>query len=115
MTRVSKQIGGELLARVYEQNILSVKNPIKIVIEITSDGTVKIWTSRNQYAPLLEWKDPSPTPVKYISFGSKTQVQYFYNVNEEALITTKPVVPVKVKHPILSALEFPLGLAQLCK
>lgn len=115
MTRVSKQIGGDLLARVYEQNLLSVKAPIKVVLEITTDGTMKIWTSHNQYAPLLEWKDPSPVPVKYISFGSKTHVQYFFNVNEEALISTKPVEPVKVKHPILSALEFPLGLAQLCK
>lgn len=94
---------------------MSSRRPIKVVLEITFDGTMKIWTSHNPYAPLLEYKDPSPVPVKYISFGSKSRVQYFYNVDEEALMTTKPITPVRVKHPILSALEFPLGLAQLCE
>lgn len=109
-------MGGDEVARVYERNILSVKRAVKFVLEITSDGTIKVWASHNPYAPLLEWKDPSPIGVKYISLGSNARMQYFFNVNEEQLITVKPdPAPIKIKHPILSALEFPLGLSQLCK
>lgn len=118
LTKITKQINGDVVAKVYEQNILSEKKPVKVVLEVLTDGTIKIWTSHNPYAPLLEWKDPQPVPVKYLSFSSKTRIQFFYNVDEDGLLSvaTKPVKPpVKVKHPILSALEFPLGLAQLCK
>lgn len=117
LTVLSKQIGGEVLHRVYEQNLLSQWKPTKLVIELSPDGVLNVFSAHNPYAPLLTWKDSNPLAVKYISFASGARVQYFWDVNEETILTVppKPPVPEKQKHPILSLLEFPVNVAEIRK
>lgn len=86
-----------------------------------------MFTSHNPYVPLISVKDPSPIPVKYISFSSATRAQFFYDAVEEIVlkapvsstITTTTINTLEIveesKHPLLETLDYPIGLSELCK
>lgn len=117
LTSISKQIDGEPIVRVYEQNLLSAVKPVKFVVEMTADGIIQVFSSFNPYVPLISWKDPNPLPIKFISLASGEHMQYFYDVNESRLLSgaAKPVVEANVKHPLLSILDFTYGLKDMRK
>lgn len=107
------------LKRVYEQNILHPYRLTKVVVEVTTDGSIKVFTSNNPWIPLITVIG-TPVQVKYISFASTRRVQFFYETDEHALLT----VPVKqvstenlfyMKHPLFNVVDYPVGLADLCK
>lgn len=112
---VSKQISGDIVHRVYEQNVLSWWKPTKFVLEVTQDGTLQLWSSHNPYAPLLSWKDPEPLPIKFISLGSLTRVQYILDVKEEKVVEVTRHELEKVQHPLLSVLDLTLGIKDMRK
>lgn len=112
---VSKQISGEVLHRVYEQNLLSWWKPTKFVLEVTQDGTIQLFSSHNPYAPLLSWKDPEPLPIKFFSLGSLTRVQYVLDVKEETILEVTRHDIEKVQHPLLSILDLTLGIKDMRK
>lgn len=109
---------GVELTRVYEQNILNQWQPTKFVVEVTSDGVIKVFTSHNPWVPLLQ-AFTQPLDVKYVSFASPSRIQYFWEVNEQTLITTPVKEPVReplvnVKHPLFEVVDYPVGLVDLC-
>lgn len=116
---IAKQIGGEHLHRVYEENLLSWWKPTLFVLEVTQDGTIQLFSSHNPYAPLLTWKDPQPLPIKYVSLGSLTRVQFILDVKEDSIIShpveVAPVDHEKIKHPLLSVLDLTLGIKDMRK
>lgn len=110
----------------YEQNILSQWKPVKIVIEITDAGVIKVFTSHNPFVPLITAKDDvKPISVKYISFASPSRSQFFYDVDEDVIVklpvkvdtplTSLEMSQLTVKHPLLAKLEYPIGLSSICK
>lgn len=125
VTRVSRRINGETWVIAYEQNVLSTQKPVKIIVEFSSEGVLKIFTSHNPYVPLLTAIDRNPLDIKYVSFSAPTRVQFFWEVNEEKIVTlpTRPFILLpdieegesNIKHPLLSVIDYPLGLAELCK
>lgn len=103
------------------QNILLATKPLKMVIEWTVDGALQIFTSHNPYVPRLSINvKPGLLPIKYVSFAAtpKYPAQIVHDVIEEA-ITHRPVQPISpidiVKHPLLAALDYPIGFSKLCK
>lgn len=110
---------GVELVRTYEQNILNLWKPTKVVVEVTTDGLIKVFTSHNPWVPLMKAMS-SPIDVKYVSFASPSRVQYFYDVNEEKLITAPVKLPtrevsVNVKYPLFNVVDYPIGVTDLCK
>lgn len=110
---------GVELTRVYEQNLLNVWKPMKLVIEITSDGLIKVFTSHNPWVPLMKAMS-APIDVKYISFSTRSRMQFFYNVEDEGIIAAPvPIrsnqIAVNVKYPLFETWDYAPGLADLCK
>lgn len=123
---VNGKLGASPLVTVYEQNILSPWKPVKLIIEVSVDGFVRVFTSHNPFVPLLSFVDPTPWPVKHISFSSPTRVQFFYNVNENLVLheSSQAAVPTvtldvqltkTIKHPLLAIRDYPVGFAEPCK
>lgn len=107
------------MTRVYEQNILHPTRLTKIIVEVSTDGLIKVFTSHNPWIPLMTVIG-TPLQVKYLSLASTARVQYFYDVDDHALLT----VPIKhisnevilqVKHPLFQTVDYPVGAAELCK
>lgn len=110
-------IGDVVKARAYEQKLLSFGEPIKVVLEITNDGCINVFTSHNPYKPLISYSDTNLIDVKYVSYWSPYSLQVFYDSD----LRTEPFVPLDVlqmevvKHPLLIAQDYPIGLADTCK
>lgn len=60
------------------------------------EGIIRVFSSKSPYAPLLEAVDPSPIPVKYISFASKCHIHYFYDVDEPQIMANKDKWPLEL-------------------
>lgn len=110
---------GYEMKRVYEQNILRPHRLTKFVVEVTTDGSIKVFSAANPWIPLISVLG-TPVQLKYLSFASTSRVQFFYDTDDEALLT----VPVKqvstenimyVKHPLFEVVDYPVGAADLCK
>lgn len=70
---------GIVLAKADEYNVLDEKKPIKIIVELTSTGTLRLWTDSNKSRPLLEVIDPKPiTTVSAVSFSAYYRELDFY-------------------------------------
>lgn len=69
-------------------------------------------------------------PIKYISFSSSTRTQFFYHPMEEFILqapttittteitTTETTITTVVehsRHPLLTDLDYPVGLSELCE
>lgn len=134
----------EVLAKIAEQNLLSETKPLRAVIELSNSklkhlfiihifnslkttfffsqilvGLLKVYTSHNPFAPLLQAILPPLTQIRYLSFASPHRTQFYYDVDEEDLLT-KPVTDIvvmenldKVKHPLLSVVDYPVGFSDL--
>lgn len=123
MSFIRKHFDTEPVVVSYEQNILSELHPVKFVVEVAADGTVKVYSSHNPFVPLMEYLDPEPIQVAHVSFSSPTRVEVFYNVNEKLIVKEPTVVTSTwqvdvsklVKHPLLTVQDYPIGLAEPCK
>lgn len=112
-----------LVATSTEQNLMSLWRPMKLILEVSVDGTILVYTSHNPFMPLLRYMDPEPIDVGYISIASPKRVSVFYNVdetlivNEPTVITSESQVDVTelIKHPMLAEWDYPIGLAEQCK
>lgn len=109
---------GVELIRVYEQNLLKLEKPTKWFIEMSTDGLIKVYSSYNLWMPLMKVVT-SPIDVKYISFASQSRIQFFYEVNEqptERVLDPIPTTAIStVKYPLFNAVDYPLGLVDICK
>lgn len=126
LTTVTRNINGIELGRVYVQGILSALHPTKLVIEVTVDGTIQVYTSNNPFLPLISVKDVlKPIQVNYISFASPERSLFFYDTDEESIAkmpmklddsdSTLEMTQLNVKHPLLAERDYPIGLSDLCK
>lgn len=116
----NRLIGGDV-KQVTEMGILSPHKIVKLVIEVTNEGVVSLFSSHNPWVPLLSVKYANPFDVKYISFASHGRAQFFYGVLED-IIQKLPVVSEMVSeletivhgmHPLLEKFDYPVGLAEL--
>lgn len=75
---------GHVLAKTKEYNILSDTRPVKIILEVTKTGVIRIFTDHNKSKPFLEVQDDSPiTDINFISFsGYYRDLDFFYNCGE---------------------------------
>lgn len=110
---------GVELTRVYEQNLLDLAKPTKWLIEVSTDGLIKVFSSHNVWMPLMT-AIATPIDIKYIAFASQSRVQFFYGVNEEFRTTTPAVhIPMEAgahfKNSLFNALDYPAGSTDLCK
>lgn len=121
--QIGRKINTETLVEVWEQNLLSDARPIKVVIEVTTKGEIRVWTSHNPWVPLMTAHDPKLIEINYLGFASSTRGQFFWDVNEKLIIK----LPTKtdesetnellenIKHPLLASLDYPVGVSDLCK
>lgn len=121
MTTISRKMNGAVMKKVFEQNILSPKKVTKLIVEVTEDGHINVWTSHNPWVPLISVFDKTPLDIKYISVASEGRVQYFYDVDEQHILSL-PVIKAftsvfemadNVKHPLLTGVDYPVGIADL--
>lgn len=115
-TASSILIGDVVKTMVYEQQLLSVVKPVEVILEITNDGWINIYTSYNPYKPLMSYLDTSLIDVKYISFWSPYYLQVYYD-NDDSVSPLLPTVTQMdiAKHPLLIIQDYPIGLAEPCK
>lgn len=110
---------GVELTRVYEQSLLDLTKPTKWIIEVSTDGLIKVFSSHNVWMPLMT-AVASPIDIKYLALASQSRIQFFYEVNED-FRPTMPAVhnPTEAgahfKNPLFNAVDYPAGLADLCK
>jgi len=70
---------GVVLAKVDEFNVLDENKPVKVVVELTSSGSLRLWTDYNKSVPLLEVTDPKPiTGLSALSFSAYYRELDFY-------------------------------------
>lgn len=116
---IGRKIDGVIMAQVHEQNILSPVDLTLLVVEISTNGLIAVWSSHNVYAPLLYVVDPKPLDVKYVSFASSTRMQFFYDFSLDELKHIVPWVDVPPtvydKHPLFVGQDYPIGVSNLCK
>lgn len=69
-TRTLIRKNGITLAKVNEFNILDEQKPVRVIVEMTRDGVLRIYTDFNKSRPLLEVKDDAPLlNVNTVSFA----------------------------------------------
>lgn len=67
------------MAKVNEFNVLNEFKPIKVIIELTETGVLRIFTESNKSRPLLEFKDSKPIDnLSTISFTAYYRDLDFY-------------------------------------
>lgn len=66
------------------KNILTSKAPLKVTIDIQTDGEIRVYIE-HENNPIATWKDPSPLPIKYFGFAAydNTLNRYFFNCRGE--------------------------------
>lgn len=122
LNTISRKINGAVMKEVYEQNILSPHKLIMLVIELTDEGRISVYSSHNPYVPLISTFDSSPLDIKYVSFGSNSRVQFFYGVDYKTILSMPALdksenlvgnVIESVQHPMLTSYDYPVGAADL--
>lgn len=94
-----------------------------MLIEVTTEGLIQVFTSRNPFLPLISVKDSlKPIPINYISFASPARALFFYDTDEDSIVKlpakeveSKEATQLFVKHPLLMHRDYPLGLSDICK
>lgn len=83
-TRALIRKNGVVLAKVDEFNVLDENKVVKIVVELTSAGILRLWTDYNKSVPLLEVTDPKPlTDVSAVSFSAYyRELDFYYGCSE---------------------------------
>lgn len=121
LIRLSRRINGDVWESVNEQSVLSRRKPVKIIVEVSDEGVIKVFTSHNPWSPALTVVDTNPINIKFISFSSSERVQFFYDVNEHEIEHT--MEPVKddsdeknkvqfEKYPLFTHVDYPVGMAE---
>lgn len=68
-----------VLAKVDEYNVLDENKPIKVVVELTSTGILRLWTDYNKSVPLLQVTDPKPIAgLSAVAFSAYYRELDFY-------------------------------------
>lgn len=74
----------DLIAKTDRTDMLNDKVPMKFALEITNDGFIALYSSYDPFTPLITAHDPSPLPIKYMSFASKDSlVQYYFMCTDD--------------------------------
>lgn len=60
---------------------LNPKRPMKMVLEISNSGHLRLYWEKMKSTPILSAFDENVLPVQYVSFASSlaSEAQYFYN------------------------------------
>lgn len=106
--RILRKKTGEVLAQINEDFILNDMRPTKIVIEVTKQGIIRVYSQQNPWAPLLTAVDPKPLPIKYVSFASASHTQFFYDVNEKIWLQPSEIVDTDAEHVVVEPKAHPL-------
>lgn len=70
---------GDVVAKINEFNVLNEFEPIKVIVELTQTGELRVFTDANKYAPLLEFKDSQPIDnINTLSFTAYFRDLDFY-------------------------------------
>lgn len=78
-TRALIRKNGVVLAKINEFNVLDENKPIKVIVELTATGVLRLWTDYNKSRPLLQVTDPKPiTDVSTLSFSAYYRELDFY-------------------------------------
>lgn len=78
-TRALIRKNGVVLAKIDEFNVLDGNKPIKIIIELTPAGVLRLWTDYNKSRPLLQVTDSKPiADVSTLSFSAYYRELDFY-------------------------------------
>lgn len=78
-TRSLIRKNGATLGKVNEFNVLDENKPVRVVVEQTKDGVLRIYTDYNKSRPLLEVKDEQPiADINTISFTAYYRDLDFY-------------------------------------
>lgn len=78
-TRALIRKNGVVLAKVDEFNVLDENKPIKVIVELTTTGSLRMWTDYNKSRPLLQANDPKPiTDIAAVSFSAYYRELDFY-------------------------------------
>lgn len=78
-TRALIRKNGVVLAKINEFNVLDENKPIKVIVELTATGVLRLWTDYNKSRPLLQVTDPKPiTDVTTLSFSAYYRELDFY-------------------------------------
>lgn len=87
----------------------------------STDGVFKVFTASNLYAPLLYFVDSAPLKVKYVHFASLSRMQFYYDVDETAIIANKNKIQLTaidvtpVMNSLIVPLTIPVGGEDICK
>lgn len=119
-TRIVRKTDNMLLANILEPEVLSSKYLVKVIVEVTTENEILVYTSNNPYSPLLAYRSPNPFKFNFISFASADRVQYFYDVNEDYLVQIKPATVMvtetkPVRHPLMVSLNLKPESENICK
>lgn len=112
---------GDEVLRVTESGTLLPFTPVKVIIDVTDEGIVNVFTSHNPWVPLMSYAFKTKFDVKYISFASKGRVQFFHDVDEQSIfglpivqeLTTDLETIDYVWHSFFEKLDYPIGFADL--
>jgi len=77
---IRRQKSNQELIKVYLDNTINAERPTKIIIEVTNDGHVRLYTEANKQYPAVAVFDEKPLHVNYISFAAyQVKNDFFYN------------------------------------
>lgn len=73
------------LANVEQFNLISEVNPVLVVVEVTSDGNIRVYTHFKNDRPLIEVKDPNPiADINTVSFSAYYRdVDFYYGCSAD--------------------------------
>lgn len=71
---------GDVVAKVNEFNVLNEFKPIKVIVELSENGELRVFTDTNKSRPLLEFKDTQPIDqLSTLSFtGYYRDLEFYY-------------------------------------
>lgn len=71
---------GDVVTRVKEFNVLNEFKPIKVIVELTETGELRVFTDANKSRPLLEFNDNKPIDnLNIVSFaGYYRDLDFYY-------------------------------------
>lgn len=121
LAKISNGLNGGEEIKATELGVLSAEKPIKLIVDVSMEGVVSVFTSHNPWVPLLLATFPTQIDVKYISFASYGRVQFFHDVDEVAIqqlpidhtVATEADAIDYAKHPLLAKPDYPIGMAEL--
>lgn len=110
--------------RVHIFSIIAIKKWIETYIFIDfiwTDGVIQVFTDSNHYAPLLYAFDDNPIQVKYVHFASLSRMQFFYDIDESAIVANKnklyfsAMEEKPIAHPLIVPIAVPQNAEDICK